>query len=154
MTEKRSIVNGARCTWWDSIDKASFLPGGLPCCPKCRGVLFETPSIEVWQKNVDDYNEHSPGYRGLIAWLRGKCFPTMGDAQQAMMKEKKMKDPEEIANNTWRKGFFHLVVDGDGLVSLWDREHDASLVSYVKFPLTKEQMELLEEIKKKDGPTV
>ena len=56
-----------------------------------------------------------------------------------------------IADETWRKGFFHLTVDGDGLVSLWDSKMDVD--SYVKFPLTEEQMKLLEETAARGGHT-
>ena len=56
-----------------------------------------------------------------------------------------------IADETWKKGFLHLTVDGDGLVSLWD--HELKEVSYVKLPLTAEQMKLIEATMKKGGPT-
>ena len=49
---------------------------------------------------------------------------------------------EDVANATWRKGFVHLTVDSEGLVSLWDEEHgDES--SYVKLKLTSEQMRII-----------
>jgi hypothetical protein len=62
-----------------------------------------------------------------------------------------MSELGEIANETWKKGFVHLTVDADGLVSLWDTEVDA--ISYVKLPLTAEQIKLIEETMKKHGTT-
>lgn len=69
------IVYGARCTWWDSITKAGQLPdSGLPCCPHCRGVLFEVPNDVAWWASVAEHDQDNPGYRQLIEWSRGKCF--------------------------------------------------------------------------------
>jgi len=78
------IVYGARCVWWDSIDKASKTKDSkfaLPCCPHCGSVLFEVPSIEGWMDSVDAHEKKGhPGYRKLVEWCRGRCFRTMGDA--------------------------------------------------------------------------
>lgn len=59
----------------------------------------------------------------------------------------------DIADRTWRKGFFHLTVDGEGMVSLWDEAFGIAPSSYVEFPLTKEQQELLQKTMDKDGYT-
>jgi len=56
-----------------------------------------------------------------------------------------------IAEETWKKGFLHITVDDSGLVSLWD--HEVNIKSYVKLPLTTEQMKLIEDTAKKGGPT-
>ena len=70
------VVYGSRCSWWDSIDKASATGSGLPVCPFCKCPLFEMESEEEWWKNVDSHEKKShPGYRGMIEWGRGKCFP-------------------------------------------------------------------------------
>ncbi|TAL28984.1 MAG: hypothetical protein EPN98_21315 [Phenylobacterium sp.] len=78
----RRIVYGANCVWWDSIDKVAAKPTpsgrGLPCCPHCGSVLMEVPSIEHWNRNMDRYEaDGHPGYRAMMEWSRGKCFPTM-----------------------------------------------------------------------------
>ena len=89
MSEER-IVYGANCVWWDSIDKASTIdgePGGLPCCPHCRGVLLEIKA-DKWEKGVRDLAEKESGYDELIAWMRGKCFPTYPEAMAAYEEEK------------------------------------------------------------------
>lgn len=57
-----------------------------------------------------------------------------------------------IADETWRRGFLHLTVDGTGLVSLWDHEMSHE-VSYLKLPLTDEQKKLIEETMAKGGAT-
>lgn len=55
------------------------------------------------------------------------------------------------AESTWKKGFVHLTVDGEGLVSLWDHEVDTT--SYLRLPLTKEQQDLIEATMNKNGHT-
>lgn len=78
------IVYGATCAWWDSIDKVSKTPGGLPCCPHCGGVLFEMPTEEAWWRSVDTHERNGhPGYRWFITWLRGKCFGGFPEAMAA-----------------------------------------------------------------------
>lgn len=80
------IVSGARCTWWDDISKTGNSgPGrsGIPLCPHCRSPLFQQ-GPDAWWRNVDRYQaDGHPGYRGLIEWMRGRCFRTMGDAWDA-----------------------------------------------------------------------
>jgi hypothetical protein len=58
---------------------------------------------------------------------------------------------DSYGDDTWRRGFVHLTVDGFGLVSLWDHEMDVA--SYVKLQLTPEQVRVIEETMKKGGPT-
>ena len=96
------VVYGARCVWWDTIDKVAIKPvtslqpvqspvgsiinvTGLPCCPHCSGVLFEMDSIEEWNSQVDKYEAEKPepGYRKFMDWLRGKCFKTQEEAYKA-----------------------------------------------------------------------
>ena len=88
MPQDSRIVYGAMCLWWDSIDKVSKTPTGLPCCPHCGGVLFEMASLEEWNQTVDTFEKESPspGYREFINWLRGKCFPTPTAAREAYRK--------------------------------------------------------------------
>lgn len=76
------IPYGIRCTWWDSIDKVGLTPPSgdishrLPCCPHCGGMLFEVESEKVWFDGVDRHEANGhPGYRALVEWSRGKCFP-------------------------------------------------------------------------------
>lgn len=78
------IVNGARCVWWDSIGKAVANRQGLPTCPHCGSVLFETPSEAAWWDAVDGHERAgNPGYRAQLEWLRGRCFPTWRAAVDA-----------------------------------------------------------------------
>lgn len=80
------IPYGARCTWWDSIDKVG-ISGGLPCCPHCRNVLFEFPDELTWFRSVDKYEEAGhPGYRAMVEWGRGQCFPSVSAMHDAYMK--------------------------------------------------------------------
>lgn len=87
MTDTR-IVYGANCSWWDSIYKVGHREAGngmtLPCCPHCSGVLFEMPGEEIWFAAVDRHEVAGyPGYRAMIEWARGKCFPNYEDMQKA-----------------------------------------------------------------------
>jgi hypothetical protein len=78
------IVCGARCNWWDSIDKVAH-SGLLPTCPHCGSVLFEYPSERAWFALVDQYAEktNNPRYRAEIEWARGRCFRSYADLRTA-----------------------------------------------------------------------
>jgi hypothetical protein len=76
------IVYGARCVWWDSIDKASQLPNGLPCCPHCKSVLLQQMPKD-WEEGMAQQELKEPGYTALLAWMRGKCFADMIVAREA-----------------------------------------------------------------------
>lgn len=76
------IPYGIRCTWWDSISKVALTaPSGphgirIPCCPHCGSPLFEVESEQVWFEGVDRHEANgNPGYRAMVEWGRGKCFP-------------------------------------------------------------------------------
>lgn len=80
MAEKL-IAYGVRCVWWDSIDKVAVL--NLPCCPFCKSVLFQEDE-QKWWNGIDRYErEGHPGYRKMMEWGRGRCYPTMEALQQA-----------------------------------------------------------------------
>lgn len=84
MSDDKRIAYGARCTWWDSIDKVGKrytgpLPIGpaLPCCPHCKGMLLEMDSASAWWDVAAKFEaDGHKGYRRWITWLRGKCYPT------------------------------------------------------------------------------
>lgn len=74
------VVFGARCTWWGSITETASTGTGLPCCPHCGGVLFETDDEATWWAGVDAFEaEGRPGYRRLIEWARGRCMPVLSN---------------------------------------------------------------------------
>lgn len=91
------IVYGARCSWWDSIEKASTTSAmacargasgptsstiSLPCCPHCASPLFEVESEAEWWAGVEKHERESePSYRAFIEWLRGKCFGSLAEAR-------------------------------------------------------------------------
>jgi hypothetical protein len=78
-------VYGVNCTWYD--DKANAATTGtgrtghvLPCCPHCGGMLFEIDT-PVWDDAVHRRLAFATfadrtDYPDMIAWARGKCFPT------------------------------------------------------------------------------
>lgn len=82
------IAYGARCVWWDSIQNVGTITARngatLPCCPHCRGMLFEMPNEQEWFAGVDKYEGAGhPGYRAFAEWMRGKCFPDINAAKRA-----------------------------------------------------------------------
>lgn len=83
------VVYGARCTWWDSIDKVAKHINGLPRCPHCGSVLFERPSEQTFLDGAKRYERDGhPGYVEFLHWQRGKCFPNMAAAQEAFDAER------------------------------------------------------------------
>lgn len=67
------IAYGMACTWHD--DKANVaVDRGLPCCPHCKGLLFEMTEPE-WLVGVAKHNVAHPGYARFIVWAKGKCHP-------------------------------------------------------------------------------
>lgn len=79
------IAYGARCTWWNSIYEIGTVEGNggvsLPCCPHCRGPLFEVPSELEWWSQVKRHDENvRVNYVQFIEWLRGRCYRTLDDA--------------------------------------------------------------------------
>lgn len=90
-TDER-VVYGARCVWWDGIEKVGKITASngasLPCCPHCRGMLFEIPTPTEWWASVEKHQKNGhPGYREFVEWLKGKCFPTI-DAAKATYEAK------------------------------------------------------------------
>lgn len=78
-----TIVFGANCTWWDGIENAVPGPSGLPSCPHCGSVLFETEASRWWADVQRWEAKGHPGYRTVIEWQRGKCFRTHSEARRA-----------------------------------------------------------------------
>ena len=81
MTDTR-IVYGMRCSWWDSIQKVGHTPPNparenvsIPCCPHCGSVLFEVADEATWFAAVDVHDRLHHGYRAMVEWGRGRCFP-------------------------------------------------------------------------------
>lgn len=96
MTEKTDsrIVYGAGCSYWDDIENAGTMTTAVPfpCCPHCRGVLYEMPSEAIWMSAVDQYEASGhPGYRDLVEWMKGKCFRSYDHAQAARAQEERKK---------------------------------------------------------------
>ncbi len=85
MSDSR-IVYGLSCTWWDDIGNAGKHPrSGLPCCPHCKGMLFELANPEQWWSGVDTYAKATGDkeYPGLIKWMKGRCFADLYSAKKA-----------------------------------------------------------------------
>jgi hypothetical protein len=68
-----TVAYGANCRWWDDKRNVSTLPNGLPCCPHCNGVLFETDG-KTWFEQAKEYEEKGhTGYVEHLHSIRGKC---------------------------------------------------------------------------------
>lgn len=81
------IAYGARCVWWDDKSKVASKDGtstGLPCCPECGGVLFESDEKDWWA-GVDEVATTIPRYREFIEWQRGRCFPAFAQAMDTFL---------------------------------------------------------------------
>lgn len=97
LAKNPKIVYGAACVWWDYIwncgktQPMRARPTGelhsLPCCPHCGSVLFEVPSIEEWNKSMEQFEKDGhPGYVAMMNWSRGKCFKNMAEMKAAYEK--------------------------------------------------------------------
>ena len=83
------ILHGATCTWWGSRREAAVAAwgrpnAGLPCCPQCGGELVDVRSEAIWWRHVSALErEGRPHFRQFVAWLRGRCFPSLTWARLA-----------------------------------------------------------------------
>jgi hypothetical protein len=83
------VVYGARCTWWDSIDKVALTSPGvsgirIPCCPHCGSPLFEKDNEAAFMEPATRYEASGhPGYVDLVLWGRGQCFANFAALQLA-----------------------------------------------------------------------
>lgn len=84
----RRVVYGARCAWWDYIDKVAVDGSGLPCCPHCNGVLFEMDRGE-WEEGIEKHTKETNhlNYPIFMAWLKGRCFRNSTEAFKAFEAE-------------------------------------------------------------------
>lgn len=78
-----TIAYGVRCSWWDDKDNVGAVGSGkfpdLPCCPHCKGMLFEIPKPE-WVAGLDRFDANHKGYREFIAWRRGRCLRNLSES--------------------------------------------------------------------------
>ena len=88
MSSDPRIAYGARCTWWGSIEQVK-VRDDLPVCPHCGHVLYEVENEKAWWRNVDIHDKSEPGYRLLIEWSRGRCFPSLLELRSAYESVKK-----------------------------------------------------------------
>lgn len=82
MSRDERVVYGARCSWWGSITEVATKPSGLPCCPHCGGVLFETDAAS-WRDGAERHSRESGDehYVRFVDWLRGQCRPSLAEAR-------------------------------------------------------------------------
>lgn len=71
------------CTFWTDDWSVISSSSGIPACPKCGGVGFET-TLTKWMAGARRHEEDSPphpGYVQMIVWAKGRCFPNWEIAQ-------------------------------------------------------------------------
>lgn len=126
-------------------NKRAKKPGDPGCISATKG---DTGVVESIHDDRDD-----GGWRQTyVRWTR-TGFACMVFPPDIKLNHTPPPKACKVAKSTWMKGFVHLVVDGEGLVSLWDSKI-ANVVSYLKLPLTKQQQRLIEETMRKNGPTI
>lgn len=82
-------VYGATCFWHDSINNIGIREHELPCCPHCRGILFQA-EVDEWWNGARKYEQDGhPGYEEFLKWSQGRCFKTRQDAANAYRAETK-----------------------------------------------------------------
>jgi hypothetical protein len=90
--EDDRVAYGVLCAWWDDVaNVGKHAVTGLPCCPHCKGLLYEMPRAE-WETATKLYAASSADlaeYPDFVAWLKGKCFPNYNYAKQAYAVHKK-----------------------------------------------------------------
>jgi uncharacterized protein YbaR (Trm112 family) len=83
------------CAWWGPIQDVGVLTDygdlHLPCCPKCRGTLYEVESEAQWLSLSQEYEDRGhPGWLAFIQWLKGKCYPTYDHAWAVYQAERRV----------------------------------------------------------------
>lgn len=73
LVDSRIVFSATDCGWWDSIEKASTLPTGIPCCPFCRSVLMECKEQDWWDGARQYEKNGHPGYVADLKAKRGIC---------------------------------------------------------------------------------
>lgn len=102
MQENRDVVvYGAQCSWIGALADAGAIPmehgDSMPCCPHCQGPLFEISRAQ-WDSTLAERDARTPGYRDLIAWMWGRCYPSFSIAQSAYSIAKTMESGQPAAN--------------------------------------------------------
>lgn len=60
---KRVLWYSSRCGYWtDDWDKLTKVGPGIPACPHCQAVGFQT-TAENWDRGIDAYEAQDPGYK-------------------------------------------------------------------------------------------
>jgi hypothetical protein len=77
---KDIVVYGVNCVWWDTMDKLPQISGLLKC-PHCASVLWMMDRSD-WDKAVAAQDVLNHGYKKMIEWSRGKCFPSFSELRE------------------------------------------------------------------------
>lgn len=70
---KRAIWYGSCGYWTDDWDKLKKVGSGIPCCPICSCVGYQTTYL-LWQTSIDKHKEKYKGYNKFIEGLKERCF--------------------------------------------------------------------------------
>lgn len=83
---ERFVWYGSRCTYWtDNTDSLSRNWLGIPCCPKCGGVGFQSTYGEFCDPgSLKKYEDDGhPGYAAAFLWGKERCYRSMENLMQA-----------------------------------------------------------------------
>lgn len=82
--EDTRVVYGATCTFWGPIGSVGINDNGLPCCPHCKGMLFESPIEGTFLEGAPNHEiDGHPGYLSMLKWAKGKCFRNINEVEEA-----------------------------------------------------------------------
>lgn len=83
------IVYGITCTWWGSIALAEeAVADGPPCCPVCRGRLWEVATRADWDVSAQEAEaDDRDGYVAFLEWIEGRCFRSWDYAADRYLEE-------------------------------------------------------------------
>lgn len=67
---------GATCNWHGTIQETTVNSSQLPCCPHCRGVLFEYENKKKWDDAVERFSRENNlvHYKAFVdSWRSKHC---------------------------------------------------------------------------------
>lgn len=69
------VFYAANCTYWtDDFSKLQTTGSGIPCCPHCKSVGFETDLDNWWGSALAYQMNEAPGYVDFLKLAKETCF--------------------------------------------------------------------------------
>ena len=83
MAELTDVFYGLCTFWTDDWNLMRTTRSQIPRCPKCGAVGFEMDKREWWRLIEEHEAKGHPGYKAMMTWARGKCFPNFSSLESA-----------------------------------------------------------------------